>query len=65
MSAELHPHPCRKCGTRDPGRFDTPAGAYCRECWAYIVDHGRRFGEWAEDQLRPALDIFVLTARRR
>jgi hypothetical protein len=56
---------CRRCAATKPEAFDTPTGAYCRECWAYITDHGRRFGEWIEEQLRPAPAFFSLTGRRR
>jgi hypothetical protein len=36
---------CQRCRTEDPDRFETPTGAFCRSCWAYLVDHGRRFTE--------------------
>jgi hypothetical protein len=42
---------CTRCRTQGPEAFDSPTAAYCRECWAYITDHGRRFGEWAGGQI--------------
>lgn len=39
---------CKRCHTTDPDRFDSPTGAFCRECFSWIISPGRRFMEWAE-----------------
>jgi hypothetical protein len=42
------PHgPCYRCKTTDADAFDTPTSSYCRTCWAWVTDYGRRMSEWA------------------
>jgi hypothetical protein len=61
-----HPHPCKTCGTRDTEAFDTPAGAWCRDCWAASLQANRDAG-FARMAERPAhkFPVFSLTGRRR
>ena len=44
---DTHP-PCARCSTTDPDAFDSPTSGWCRECWAWMTDYGRRFSEWAD-----------------
>jgi hypothetical protein len=50
--SDSHP-PCGRCRTTEPDAFDAPTSAFCVPCWEYMTDHGRRFGEWIENTLRP------------
>jgi hypothetical protein len=63
-----HPHPCRTCGTTDAEAFDTPTGAWCRECWSQSLADSRRDSfTRMHDAARPThrAGVSGLTGRRK